>query len=392
MNSHRVTTAWSVKIFALCFGVLTFATHCNHSHATDELSCRLELLGDLGWQTTNRAGAPDILNTRTCQHDLPPYLNLANQASAQQLLSLANSALRSDTTRCLINRQLKRSVFEATRKIIGNTDFIFPEPGEDPRDPFKPPMSHWVPSSRRGYDIPSKSLSDGIVSLYKKPVVAECAAAIQIAQLASLVEYFDESDRFVTPREIGIGIWREFAKSPSIANNSPLLINRKQRKHGLRRLADLGRGAFYNQSGYMSPVNSDPEFIDSLDNRGQNFLIVDITENAVTDLQNKRQPLRELNRVSVKIWKKFNRLRSTGLDKDTLEELMENDLLAADSFFKEVTVYIHPLRTGTFAKFLARQFRYNPRTAYRFEIYEDYQTGYFFKKYVNYRLSECERA
>ena len=75
---------------------------------------------------------------------------------------------------------------------------------------------------------------------------------------------------------------------------------------------------------------------------------------------------------------------------DTLVELLENELLTTDTFFSDVSVYIHPLRTGTFAKFLARQFKYNPRTAYRFEIYEDFQTGYFFNKYVDHRLSQCE--
>ena len=374
-TTHFKTTPWLKQIAAALY-TLPVIVFSSNGYAADKVSCRIDLLEDLGWQTINVADAPEVMNTLTCQHELSPYFNLANRdINDPALLSQANTALQSDTTRCLVNRQLKDSVFAATKKIIGNGAFVFPEPGNDPRDPFTPPASHWLPSNRRGYDIPSNSLTDGIASLYTQPVVAECAAAIQVAQLASLVEYFDdETDSIVTPREIGIGVWREFAKSPSIASNSPLLISRKQRKRGLQRLANLGRGAFYNQSGFMSAVKPGVEFIDSLDNRGQNFLITDITAAAVIDLQNRRRPLREINRLSVKVWKKYDRLRATGLDMDTIVELMEQDLLATDSFFSEVTVYIHPLSTGTFAKFLARQFRYNPRTAYQFEIYEDYQT------------------
>ena len=381
-----------------CLLLLTLSS-ANASTTVDTVQCSVDLLKDLGWQISNRSDAPDIRNSDTCQHDLNPYFNIGNQntntsdtgASDARLLARIKKAIRSDTSRCLVNRRLRNSVAEATRRIIGNEDFVFPEPGEDPRDPFTPPAANWSASTRRGYDIPSNSLSDGIDALYREPVVAECAAAIQVAQLATLVEHYDNHvDRIVSPQEIGIGVWREFAKSPSIKANKPLLVSRKQRKRALGRLATLGRGAFYNQSGYMAPVNDSVEFIDSLDNRGQNFLIVDITEEAVADLKKRKRPLKELNYITLKIWHNYNRLRATGLQMDTLVELLENELLTTDSFFSDVSVYIHPLRTGTFAKFLARQFKYNPRTAYRFEIYEDFQTGYFFNKYVDHRLSQCE--
>jgi len=380
-----------LKYALLTLGIFSFPTITN---ATDRVSCSLELLRDLGWQTSSLPDTTDTLYFDTCQHNLTPRFNTGASYSGtdnSRLISRISSAIQSTTSRCLFNRKLGRSVAEATTRIMSNNDFVFPKPGNDPRDPFTPPDSTWLPSKKRGYDIPSSSVTDGIRSLYKKPVVAECAAAIQVAQLATLVEHFgNETDSFVTPQEIGIGVWREFAKSPSIKANKSLLISRKQRKHALKRLATLGKGAFYNQSGYMSPVNDTLEFIDSLDNRGQNFLILDITDVAVEALKNRRRPLRELNRLTLEIWHNYSRLRATGLPIAIVEELLENELLAADTFFSDVTVYIHPLRTGTFAKFLARQFRYNPRTAYKFEIYEDFQSGYFFNSYVEHRLSMCK--
>lgn len=382
------------RLFKYSLVVLCSLSLSTGTHANDSVVCGLELLEELGWETGNFTDSAENLNAETCQHDLTPRFNTGGEttgAGNSRLFSRIKSALRSTTNRCLFSRKLRVSVEDATNRIIDNTEFIFPEPGDDPRDPFTPPDTNWSASDKRGYDIPSNTLTEGIRSLYQKPVVAECAAAIQVAQLATLVEHFgNETDRFVTAQEIGIGVWREFAKSPSIKANTPLLISRKQRKYALKRLAALGGGAFYNQSGYISPVNNTLEFIDSLDNRGQNFLVLDITEEAVTDLKNRHHPLRELNRITLEIWHNYNRLRATGLSMEILVNLLEKELLSTDSFFRGVTVYIHPLRTGTFAKFLARQFRYNPRTAYKFEIYEDFQSGYFFNRYVNHRLSMCE--
>jgi hypothetical protein len=376
------------------------------NHAANEAACELQLLESFGWQivkksppakpaTSTAASTAQAkhTNANTCYSGGSPKFHLYSNEKNNQLRARVSSALASDTTRCLFNQALKQSAAEATGKIIANTAFTFPKPGEDPRDPFTPPASSWQPSSKRGYDHPVQSLTHGVRSLYREPVIAECASAIQVAQLATLVEHFnDESDQFVTPGEIGIGVWREFVKSPSIRANKPLLISRKQRKYALKRLAGLGQGAFYNQSGYIRPVNDSWEYIDSTDNRGQNFLILNITRQAVNDLRARQRPLRELNRITLEIWDTYDRLRKTGLDMDILVELLEKELLATDTFFSDITVYIHPLRTGTFAKFLARQFRYNPRTAYKFEVYEDFQTGYFFDQYVGYRLSQCEHT
>ena len=380
------------RSIAVLIALLLQLTHghtyaASQAHADRKVECGVDILHDLGWQIVNRSDAPETLNTKTCQHELTPYFNL--HGSQRALLPRIKSAIQSPTSRCLVNRALGDSARVATDNIIANKRFVFPEPGKDPRDPFTPPASSWAPSNRHGYDIPSGTLTDGIQSLYREPVVAECAAAIQVAQVATLVEHFDNVD-MIKASDIGIGVWREFAKSPSIKADRTLLVSRKHRRRALERLASLGRGAFFNQSGYISPVTEGLEYIDSLDNRGQNFLIVDITEQAVADLAERRRPLRELNHLSLVIWNKYDRLRKTGLSMDILVELMENDLLARDTFFSDITVYIHPLRTGNFAKFLARQFRYNPRTAYQFEVYEDFQTGYFFHKYVTQRWSMCE--
>ena len=167
--------------------LLCTLSSANASASAYTLQCSVELLKDLGWQVSNLSDAPDIQNADTCQHDLIPQFNLNDQKTTNsnqgdaRLLARINKAIRSDTSRCLVNRKLRHSVAEATGKIIDNADFVFPEPGEDPRDPFTPPAANWSASTRRGYDIPSNSLSDGIDALYREPVVAECAAAIQLS-------------------------------------------------------------------------------------------------------------------------------------------------------------------------------------------------------------------
>jgi len=114
------------------------------------------------------------------------------------------------------------------------------------------------------------------------------------------------------------------------------------------------------------------EFIDSLDNLGQNYLIVDITERAVASLKARKKPLKELSKMSRKMWKKYrNRQRLLGEPMETLRAEMRAEFEALDPFFSDITVFVHPLHTNNFAEHMARQFQYNPRTPYVFEVYEE---------------------
>jgi len=68
---------------------------------------------------------------------------------------------------------------------------------------------------------------------------------------------------------------------------------------------------------------------------------------------------------------------------------MQAELEAADPFFSDIEIYVHPLRTKNFAEHVARQFSYNPRTPYVFEVYEDYQQGYFYNRFIDHSINEC---
>ena len=359
--------------------------------AADELSCSINTLEYLGWQLADNSNDTGIANTDTCNTNVSPIFkyNSATE-SRKKLLKRTRKAFDSTTSKCLFNRSYQSSIQSAVDSLIENTDFKFLPVGQDPRDPFQPPAGTWDTTTVRGYDIPQNSIQSSIQSLYKKPFVAECSTAAQIAQLASLTEYYgDTTDQMLELNEVGIGTWRQYARVPSIAAKESLFISRKDRKRdGLKKLAKTGRAAFYGQVGYLRPYKG-AEFIDSLDNLGQNYLIVDITEKAVASLKARKKPLKELSKISRKMWKKYRNRQRLGESMETLRADMKAEFEALDPFFSDITVFVHPLHTNNFAEHMARQFEYNPRTPYVFEVYEDYQPGFFYNRYIDHQISQC---
>ncbi len=374
-----------------CFiAVIPLLFICNHTFADGPLSCTLGVLQDLGWIITETTNTPGTSNLQACDSETAALFTYNNSSENRaNILDRATTALHSKTTKCLVNQQYKAATRRAIDKLTANTGFEFLPVGPDPRDPFLPPGASWIPSTKRGYDIPATNITSGINALYKEPFVAECSAAVQIAQLAVLTEHYGPfTDVMLNPLDVGIGIWNEYAKNPSISGKKPLLLASKHRKNGLRELARLGKGAFYGQTGYIRS-DRNLEFIDSLDNLGQNFLIVDLTDRAVEALRNRKRPLKELSKISRRVWKDYY-IKSFGdVDIKTLATQMEAELELIDPFFSDIDIYVHPLKVKNFAFHIARQFTYNPRTPFVFEIYEDFQSGYFHSRYVDYRLNQC---
>ena len=345
----------------------------------------------IGWKTVVDSTSPGSVNTNTCNTNQTPVFlyNSASEDSAT-LLARSREALNSLTTQCLYNRSYHSAVKESVDKLSNNTEFKFLPVGDDPRDPFLPPEGTWDTKSARGYDIPLASITGSMQSLYERPFVAECSTAVQIAQLGALSEHYGPvADKMISLNEVGIGTWRQFAKVPSIKAKQSLFIDRKaRRKDGLATLANYGRAAFYGQVGYMKPYKG-IEFVDSLDNLGQNYLIVNITDLAVASIKARKKPLKELSRISRDMWKKYRKRQGKG---EPMEEIiidMQAELEAADPFFRDIEIYVHPLRTKNFAEHVARQFSYNPRTPYVFEIYEDYQQGFFYNRFIEHSMNEC---
>ena len=360
-------------------------------HAADVLSCRLEVLRSIGWQTIADSPSPGNVNTDTCNTNWTPVFQY-NKATenAATLLTRSEDSIKSLTSKCLYNRNYQNAVETSVTKLSDNTDFKFLPVGDDPRDPFLPPEGTWDTKSVRGYDIPLSSISGSIQSLYEKPFVAECSTAVQIAQLAALSEHYGSTaDEMLSLNEVGIGTWSQYAKQPSIKAKQSLFIDRKaRRKDGLAKLAGIGRAAFYGQVGYMKP-HKGIDFVDSLDNLGQNYVIVNITDLAVASIKARKKPLKELSRISRDMWKKYRKRQGRGEPMEKIIIDMQADLEAADPFFSDIEIYVHPLRTKNFAEHVARQFSYNPRTPYVFEVYEDYQQGFFYNRFIEHSMKEC---
>ncbi len=359
--------------------------------AADEMSCSLSVLSDLGWRLADNRADIGFENTDTCNTiAIPLFKYNSTTESADKIRTRSEQTLKSVTSKCLFNRRYHRSVKGVINKLSENLEFKFLPVGDDPRDPFSPPEGTWDTSSAKGYDIPLQSISNSIRSLYKKPFVAECSTAVQIAQLASLTEHYaDQTDKMIDTSEVGIGTWNQYAKTPSIAARQSLFISRRdRRKDGLSKLASIGRSAFYGQVGYIKPYKN-TSFIDSWDNRGQNYMIVDVTNKAVAAIKAREKPLKELSRISRSIWKKYRKRQSRGEAIEKLKKEMQEELEMADPFFNDIKIYVHPLRTKNFAAHIARQFGYNPRTPYVFEVYEDFQPGYFYNRFINHRMKQC---
>ncbi len=361
------------------------------AHA-NPLQCRVEMLESLGWHTVADSGVSHADNINTCDSfDAPVFHYDSDPQATRQMIELADRALDSDTSRCLTSRKFGRSIRVAVDKLLDNKAFTFPRGGTDPRDPFIPPKSTWQPTRKRGYDSPATRVSSAIKSLYHEPFIAECAAAKQVAQIASLYEHYqDDIDDLLHPREVGIGLWQRYLNSPAIRARTPLLVNSADRKHALRKLAALGRYAFNGQMGYIRAANGE-EFIDSLDNRGQNFLITQISPAAVEALRQRDDPLRELSALSVQMWRKYSDKLADGGTRKALRKQFEAELSELDPFFSEVEIYVHPLGVRTFAFHIARQFRYNPRTPYTLEMYEDHLNGYTYQRFLTRGKYRCDQ-
>jgi len=352
-------------------------------------SCSLSVLSELGWQLDTTDSTPGTRHENTCASDRRPVFEINPSETPAALLQRSTDALDSITTRCLVNRRYQAPIRRAINKLTANKGFTFLEGGQDPRDPFEAPAPQWQASLNHGYDIPANRISTAIDTLYTEPFRAECSTAVQIAQLAVLREYYGRfTDHILHPKDIGIGIWREYAKSPSIAANDPLLMDKRRMKRPLKSLAQLGKNAFYGQTGYLRSRRGE-DFIDSTDNRGQNFLIVSISDNAVRSLLDLKKPLSIINRTAGRVWKKYYRRLIAGEDKQALVAEMLIELESTALFFSEIKVYVHPLGVRTFAELLARQFNYNPRTSYRLTVYADYQSGYINSRFIDYRLKQC---
>ena len=373
------------------WSALDWPTQIWSAQAAREMSCTLSVLENLGWELANHSEPVGVENPHACESDTAPLFKYNSFTEEPEvLLGRSKELLHSSTSKCLFNREYQSSVKSAVTKLSDNTEFKFLPVGKDPRDPFRPPGNSWEPRDRRGYDIPAKSISGAIQSLYDEPFVAECSAAIQIAQLAALNEHFGATtDQMINKNEVGIGHWKGYGKIPSISAGKTLFVNPSDRRaDGLRKLAGTGHSAFYGQIGYINPVEG-LDHIDSLDNRGQNYMIVDITENAVDAIKARKKPLKELSQISRQVWKKYRKRLSKGESKESLQEEMQAELETLDPFFNEIQIYVHPLRTKNFAAHLARQFGYNPRTAYVFEVYEDLQPGYFYSRYIDHQINQC---
>lgn len=345
----------------------------------------------MGWNTVEKPIAEPLVGANTCEEFVAPtFVYQPDPANRAEMIKRADRALRSTTSRCLFSRRLGRSVRTAIARLRLNEAFVFPTEGEDPRDPFLPPGKTWLPARKRGYDVPAQSISSGVEALYQQPFVAECAAAKQIAQVASLYENFGtELNNLLHPREIGVGLWQRYLESPAIRARVPLLIGRAHRQSALRNLASLGRYAFNGQMGYIRPDRG-RNFIDSADNLGQNFIITEVNNNAVFALRNRARPLQELNAITRDLWSKYAALLERGLPVKALRKQMHAELLEADPFFSDIKVYVHPLGIKNFAYHIARQFRFNPRTSYSFEMYEDYLYGFAYRRYIQHNLNGCK--
>lgn len=355
------------------------------------MSCTLEVMQALGWQAVSTSGSPGYENTNTCDTNRTPVFKYNRTTEdAATLLARGESVLQSPISKCLFNRTYHSAVEASVKNLTDNREFKFLPTGDDPRDPFRPPEGTWDSKTARGYDIPLSSISNSVKSLYEKPFVAECSTAAQIAQLAALSEHYGATaDKMISLDEVGIGTWKQYAKVPSIAAKQSLFIDRKARsKDGFATLAEYGRAAFYGQVGYMKPYKG-KEYIDSLDNLGQNYLIVNITDIAVASIKARRKPLKELSHISIDVWKRYRIRQTEGEPMETLKAEMQADLEAADPFFSDIEIYVHPLRTNNFAHHVARQFSYNSRTPYVFEVYEDYQPGFFYNRFIEHSMSEC---
>ncbi|HDS1040867.1 TPA: hypothetical protein QDZ42_003870 [Stenotrophomonas maltophilia] len=235
----------------------------------------------------------------------------------------------------------------------------------------------------RGY-VPHGRNSHALDAFYRGQVRAECGVGRQVAQLATQRELYGDTafDAEFSTDELSIGTLLGLHDTDSIllgAHAGDFLADGKA-----VRTAAKGRQAFVGLPGFIEHVG-DTATLDDLSNQAENFVVVDVGDQAAQALaahgglawyDQRNAELWRLAQALPRVGRRyFERLlyeRDPGLrarlDARYQPALAQMDQLLDDPFYQQFVIYVHPLGIRPIGYHIIRLLDRNPRTSFSIDL------------------------
>lgn len=259
----------------------------------------------------------------------------------------------------------------------------------------------------RGYQ-PAASNSRALDAFYHGQVRSECGVGRQVAQLATQRELYGDAgfDAAFTAAELSIGTFVGLHDTESIllgAHAGPLFADGK----GVRTAA-MGRQAFMGAPGYIVHA-FDAQALDDLNNQAENFIVVEVGEQAAQALRahhglafydRRNRELWELSRQvprrGVAFFERLLVQREAGLraalQPPQAAVVARMDALLDDPFYQQFLIYSHPRGIKPIGAHIARLLDRNPRTPYEIELTLHNLHTTLYQRWLQAQLQRCSTS
>lgn len=364
--------------------------------AAPSLDCAQGLLQRLGWRFEDAVvSAPQVHGGAVCTRASLAAAQAAGDLQVRWPAALAPTArqallqqlLDDPATVCAYAFELGAATRRATEALDGNPGFRFSglQLGWIGFGVRGAPAQGWqrTRSLGRGF-MPSAGNSRALEAFYSGAVRAECGVGRQVAQLATQRELYGDAafDAGFAADELSIGTFLALHRTDSIllgAHAGEFFADGKA-----VRTSAMGRQAFVGVPGFIEHVY-DKGTLDDLSNQAENFVVVEVGEDAAQALAT-HGGLAWYDQRNAEVWALAQDIPRTGqryferllYERDPQlrarlapryhAALARMDQLLDDPFYRQFVIYVHPRGIRPIGYHIARLLDRNPRTPFSIDL------------------------
>jgi hypothetical protein len=405
-------------------------------------ACKQAALRSLGWQieTSNSTDiSPNILTTisrptvdRSCSNNGAAPTLILPGVQPNLADAILNKSLMSMGTQCVFQHQFNQSIETSAKILKTNHLYFFPGPiGRFVLGPGDAKLQHlsssWSQKTCENTDgngdsnkcfVPNDHQIHGaLVDLQRGLMEADCLTGLELVEYSALEQLFGDKkiEKYFTSENFYVG--SNYYSSGSILGQNSRAI---EDWYGLIR-AQSGPNAFIGAPGILLNTKGD-KYLDDADNKGENFVITEMTQNAVTALRS-HGGLPGYDSLLNEIWQRSQDLTSFQIRQLEVDEIAGGKLtpedlplplgvdpqaaiylathplkdenfnkliqILNDPFLSETKVYVHPVGFRSLAWHILRVSRLNSRTPYKLGFYPDTIHGEIFDRWLKMNLDSC---
>ncbi|MBH1543607.1 hypothetical protein JY440_16965 [Stenotrophomonas maltophilia] len=364
--------------------------------AAPSLDCAQGMLQRLGWRFEDAAvSAPQVHGGAVCTRASLAAAQAAGDLQVRWPAALAPTTrqallqqlLDDPATVCAYAFELGAATRRATQALEDNPGFRFSglQLGWIGFGVHGAPAQGWqrTRSLGRGF-MPSAGNSRALEAFYSGAVRAECGVGRQVAQLATQRELYGDAafDAGFAADELSIGTFLALHRTDSIllgAHAGEFFADGKA-----VRTSAMGRQAFVGVPGFIEHVY-DKGTLDDLSNQAENFVVVEVGEDAAQALAT-HGGLAWYDQRNAEVWALAQDIPRTGqryFERLLYERdpplrarlapryhaaLARMDQLLDDPFYRQFVIYVHPRGIRPIGYHIARLLDRNPRTPFSIDL------------------------